>query len=237
MSNKKLGYKLLTPELRSDNLKFIENLTYSNVNIFYYNTIIETLKHQTLYAKYALIEINEENGINIATSITVIKILTDYEVNDILISEYKMISFKYPQLILTGSLALHLYQPLLRNVRNINVLIDMQSYLQFNDIISPCYDFDDSKRSWGIMNIPEFKCNIYVLIKNTISYNIINGFKVSTINDILRAKMFQNIVKFDEISNKDIWNYLKFNSQLSEFYNEHSHFPKQYIYLDDELPF
>lgn len=237
MSNEKLGYKLLTSELRSDNLKFIEGLTFSNVNMIYYNNITETLRHQTLYARYAIIKINEESITQIATSVTVVKILTESEVNDILIGEYKTISFKYPQLILTGSLALHLYQPLLRNIRNINVLIDMQAFLQFNNDITPCYDFDDSKRSWGLLHIPEFKCNIYVLIKNEISYKIINGFKVSTVSDILRAKMFQNIVKFDDINNKDIWNYLKFNPQLNEFYNEHSHFPKQYVYLDGELPF
>jgi len=241
MFTEELAYKLLTSNFNSDGLKFIEDVTYSNLRAHYYPTIMSSLPYNDINSKYAIIRIYEKDIAGNATNFKVEKILSTIEVNDILFNEYKTLVEKdYPQLILTGSLALHLYQPLQRPINNINVMIDETSLHLIKNNIIPLYDdfqnFD--KRTWGMLPVKSpFKTDLYVLVKNELSYRIYQNVKVSDVDDILSAKMYRNCFEYNLINNKDIHNYMKFSKSLGKFYNEHTHKLIQYSYQDDECPF
>lgn len=146
-----------------------------------YNGIISTLYH----AKDAVAEISIlENGFQVE------KILSAYEYNDLLLQEYKKKTDK--GLILTGSLALHVYRPLNRYINNINTLCDYNVYGQIANKIVPrdyyCLQNDDP-RSWGVI----MDSNIEVLVKNQIAYKFIDDVKIALLEDIIASKIYLGI--------------------------------------------
>lgn len=115
------------------------------------------------------------------------RILSPIEYNNIMFKEFKTL-FQQSQLILTGSLALHLYKSLNRYVNGIDVLCTIDEYRKITDIVVPrdyywC-DKEDS-RSWGAL----CPYGINVLVKNKVSYEIIDNIKVSCISDIISSKI------------------------------------------------
>lgn len=196
MSNKR-GFVITTTE--------IEGISYYNTNHLVMDTLLP-ITYKTIGNNVALVEILEKG-------FKVEKILNPCEFNDLLLKECISI-FKNSDLILTGSLALHLYKPLNRFVNNVNVLCDSNNLrkLKFN-IVPLDYEFCTFKdtRSWGYI----YPYGIDILVKNNLSYQIINNIKVSNIDDIISSKIDLAIKTRNIDYLKDINDYRQYISNLN----------------------
>ena len=236
MYPKKLAYKIVTDKHQCGIYHFIEGIKFYDISMYYSNTISSLLQHTTFYSKIALVEVEDTKN-NHTTYLKVIKIMSYEEVNNTLLEEYRKVSNLYPCLILTGSLALHMYQPLPRNINNVDAIIDATSLKEFsNEIHFDIYNDSDS-RSWGILYVEKLNMHIKVLVKNNIKFNIIDGIKISDIKEILFAKLYYQITKPNVVNEKDIWNYVEFLPEINNFIIPHEYNKTQYHYLNEELPF
>lgn len=162
--------------------KFTVGCSYYNLPVNSYPNLISCI-YQHVNHVYLIEEI--EGGFKVLEEID------DNTYNDILLKEYRKLPLM-SNLVLTGSLALHVYKPLNRKVSNINTLCDIFTFRQIQELIVPrdyyCMN-DEDPRSWGVMH----NYNIEVLVKNKLSYLHIDDIKIANLDDIISAQLYLSV--------------------------------------------
>ena len=160
--------------------QFTVDCSYYNLPVKPYSSLISCI-----YIPKNLVYLIEE----IEHGFKVIGKLSPREYNYILFDEYKALNL---DLVLTGSLALHMYKPLDKMVNNINALCDILKFRDIQQQIVPrdyyCLNNTDN-RSWGVFH----KYNVEVLVKNQLSYHVIDDVRIADINDIISSQIWLGI--------------------------------------------